>query len=59
MTETEFICTDCGRYVVSYGYDPPGPARCVSCMWIRQHVPAEEQAAMRQRLGVPLMPNPE
>ena len=58
MTETEFICTDCGRHVVSYGYDPPNQ-RCVSCMWISQHVPADQQPAVRQRLGVPLLPNPE
>jgi hypothetical protein len=59
MPETEFDCVDCGRHVVSFGYDPPGPARCVSCLWIRQHVPADQQTAVRQRLGVPLMPNPE
>lgn len=54
----EFDCVDCGRHVVSFGYDPPDQ-RCVSCMWIRQHVPADKQPAVRQRLGVPRMPDPE
>ena len=49
----EFDCVDCGRHVWSVGYDAQ-IARCNSCDWIRQHIPPEEQAEVRERLGVPL-----
>jgi DNA-directed RNA polymerase subunit RPC12/RpoP len=54
--EIEYDCADCGQHVVAwgfYGVAEPGK-RCHSCDWIRDHVAPEHQAAMRERLGVPL-----
>jgi hypothetical protein len=49
----EFDCVDCGRHVVSFGYDPPD-RRCASCAWVRDYVAPEHQDDARERLGVPL-----
>lgn len=56
-----FDCEDCAARVYDFRLQPgvqPGPAvadaLCASCRWIREHVPAAEQPAMRERLGVPL-----
>ena len=53
MPETEFTCSDCGRLVVAFGYEP-ADRRCISCSWVRANVPSHEQTAVRERLGVPL-----
>jgi hypothetical protein len=55
MVIQEFDCTDCGCHVVNFRPDPVPPL-CLSCTWIRRHVPAEHQEATRERLGVPLTP---
>ena len=53
----EFDCIDCGQHIVSFGYDPPGPQRCVSCLWVKENILPEEETAVRERLGVPLRPS--
>lgn len=49
----EFTCWDCGARVFCYEQGKV-EARCASCDWIRRNVPTEQQAAVRERLGVPL-----
>jgi hypothetical protein len=54
--EIEYDCSDCGRHVIAFGFygvAEPGK-RCASCDWISAEIPLEEQAEMRERLGVPL-----
>ena len=57
MTDpVEFVCQDCGRDVISFGMaagaPAPDPPRCSVCAWIAEFVPAAEQAAVRERMGV-------
>jgi hypothetical protein len=54
--EIEYDCPDCSQHVIAWGFDgvaEPGK-RCAICDWIRDHVAPEHQAAIRERLGVPL-----
>lgn len=52
----EFHCLDCGAHVVAYGFgEVPKPARCMTCVWISENVLPEDEAAVRDRLGVPLL----
>jgi hypothetical protein len=53
----EFQCLDCGQRVYRYADQAVEP-RCASCCWIRENVPPEYQADARERLGVPLVPDP-
>lgn len=52
----EYTCIDCGGRIISYRFSEPAePATCSNCHWIRTHVPAKDQAAARERLGVTLV----
>ena len=50
----EFQCCDCGSRVICYDRHLVEP-RCATCCWITENVPAVHQAAVRERLGVPLL----
>jgi hypothetical protein len=52
LNPIEFDCTDCGCHVVSFIVDPPDPALCLSCMFLRNSIedPAE-RAKIRKHLG--------
>jgi hypothetical protein len=52
----EFDCRDCGRHVVAYGGLGPDLERCSICFWIAENIAPEEQAAVRDQLGVPMEP---
>ena len=56
MTRTliEFSCADCGSRVICSTLMNVED-HCASCWWIRKHVPPDQQAAVRDRLGVPLI----
>jgi hypothetical protein len=55
----EFICTDCGRLIISFDLEPhPDIDLCATCRWIREVVPPDQQRAVRERLGVPLIKVP-
>ena len=52
---SEYTCIDCGHLVRAFGYHPSmTPVLCATCDWIRAHVPACDQPAVRERLGVPI-----
>lgn len=53
MTEgTEFVCQDCGCWVYSLSQRGVSrPERCAVCAWISEHIPVEEQPAVRVRLA--------
>ena len=53
MEPTEFRCIDCGAEVVLFGAEQ-GVERCGLCRMIREDVLPDEQAEVRERLGVPL-----
>jgi hypothetical protein len=50
---SEYDCVDCGRHVVSWMIRPED-GRCSNCAWIVENIPAEEQAVVREHLGVEL-----
>jgi len=50
----EFLCKDCGGRVIAYHF-PDTDRLCASCFWIREHVPADQQMVVRERLGVRLV----
>jgi ribosomal protein S27AE len=59
--QLEYDCADCGRHVIAFlGLPeaflglPEAAWRCGSCQWIRDNVAPGGQAAVRERLGVPL-----
>ena len=55
--EIEYDCSDCGQHVIAFGFfgtAEPG-TRCSSCEWISRNVAPEHEAAVRDRLGVPLV----
>ena len=54
--EIEYDCADCGRPVIAWGFygtAEPGK-RCNMCDWVRLNVAPEDEAAIRDQLGVPL-----
>jgi hypothetical protein len=55
--EIEYDCADCGRHIVAFGFFGAAEAgqRCNSCQWVRENIPPEHQAIIRERLGVPLI----
>ena len=50
--EIEYDCSDCGRHVIAFGFFGAAEAgkRCNSCEWVRENIPPEHQAAIRERL---------
>ena len=50
----EFDCADCGHHVWRLACAAPanddGPPCCSECIWIAQHVPPDQQAAIRKWL---------
>jgi hypothetical protein len=57
MSVIEYTCHDCGKRIISYRFPESGEISlgvCATCDWIRAHVPARDQPAARERLGVPL-----
>ena len=53
--EIEYDCADCGRHVIAFGfYGVAESGKRCSCDWIRENIPPEEAANVRELLGVPL-----
>ena len=52
-TTVEFDCVDCHQHIYSlaiYGGDIPKDRRCLMCHWIAEHIPTEQQDAVRQEI---------